>query len=156
MGKHCDRWLHVNACISAFFALLSCIAYFVIQGLRDQILLDIGEYSEVVHEWSTVPFTEIAIMEQTRSCPLTHPALVVYDVWPGLDINCYCTPSAEFTTEYGQKCSGARAESTKCFTRNALPTMYLGVLNCYKICGKRDGEPFYRVQRPIADDKGRL
>lgn len=34
--------------------------------------------------------------------------------------------------------------------------MYLGVLNNYKICGKRDGDPFYKAKRPIVDAQDKL
>lgn len=102
----------MNACLAAFMALLSCIAYFVIQGIRDQVLLDVGEYNEVVHEWATVPYSEVTIVSASRGCPSTHPALVVYDIWPGLDVVCYCQKDAKFTTVIGTKCTEGRAEST--------------------------------------------
>lgn len=95
----------MSACITTIMAMFSCIAYFIIQGIRDKVLLEIGEYNEVVHEWATVPFSEIAIVTGTRSCPLTHPALVVYDIWPGLDIACYCQRSAKYTSTYGNTCN---------------------------------------------------
>ena len=61
MGKHCDRMVHVTACLATLLAGMSCVAYFVIQGMREKILLNLEEYREVTHDWDTVPYTEVAI-----------------------------------------------------------------------------------------------
>ena len=156
MGKHCDRMVHVTACMATFFAALSCIAYFVIQGMRDKILLNLEEYREVRHDWETVPYTEVAIGRADRACPVTHPSLVIYDSWPGLEVSCYCIPGADYDSVVGAPCEGARSGSTKCTTREAVPTLNLGVLNGYKICGKRGGEPFKTAKRLVVGSDGFL
>lgn len=129
MGKHCDRSVHVTACIATLFAALSSVSFIVISGMRKETLLNLDEYNEIVHEWDTVPYTSVAIVKAEDSCPGTHPSLMIYDVWPGLEIVCYCEPSADYETVFGEQCEDDRASSTKCNERDAIPTMYMGVLN---------------------------
>jgi hypothetical protein len=124
--------------------------------MRQKTLLNLDEYSEVLHEWGTVPFTSVAIVKGEQRCPVTHPALVLADVWPGLDIMCYCEPSADFSTVFKSACLDGRAGSTKCYERQAVPTLYLGVINGYKVCGERGGDPFRNSKRPIVSNKGTM
>ena len=156
MGKHCDRFVHVTACLSTLFAAFSSIAYFVIQGMRDKVLINLEEYREVFHDWETVPFTSVALASGDQGCPVTFPDLVIYDSWPGLEVMCYCIPGSEYSSVVGEACSGTRGGSTKCSSRESIPTMHLGVLNGYKICGRRGGEPFYSAKRPVEDNLGFL
>ena len=129
MGKHCDRCVHVTGCIGTLFAVLASVSFIVIQSMRQQTLLNLDEYNEIVHEWDTRPFTEVAIVKAEDPCPPSHPALLIYDNWPGLDIMCHCEPSADFETVYHSMCEEERAESTKCTDREAIPTLYMGILN---------------------------
>ena len=148
MGKKCDRCVHVTGCLSVFFAVLSGIIYFVLGAMRDKILINLGEYNEIKREWETKPFTEMLTVKSTDSCPYSHPVLVAFDEWPGLDIMCSCTSDAEFDSVYGEKCSGERGETSKCKTLQAAPTIYLPIIEGYKVCGKRGGKAFKDVTRP--------
>ena len=114
-------------------------------------MLNLDEYREVKHEWDTVPFVSVALVREDQYCPITHPVLALYDIWPGLDIMCYCEPSATPSTAYGKQCEGDASETQKCITREAIPTMYLGVINGYKMCGKRAGLAFKQAKRPVVD-----
>ena len=148
MGKHCDRSVHVTACIATLFSILASVAYIVITEMRKKSLLNLDEYSELVHEWDTSPFVAIVIVEAEDPCPDSHPALMFYDNWPGLDVMCYCEPSADYESVYGVACEDDRADSTKCETREAIPTMYMGVLNNQKVCGRRGANAFKIAKRP--------
>ena len=139
MVKHCDKMVHVTACLGVFFAILSGIFYLVLEGMRSQILINLGEYMELKREWDTVPFTSVITIPASQSCPLNHPVLVAFDEWPGLNIACICTSDAPYRSEYGTKCAGKMAESSKCQTLNAIPLVYLGIIDNYKVCGKRAG-----------------
>ena len=109
-----------------------------------------------MHEWDTIPFTSVAIVKAEDQCPILHPTLVITDTWPGLDIMCYCEPSADFDTVYRSFCEEERAASTKCKNRDAIPTMYLGVLQGQKVCGKHGGTSFKKAQRPVDQGNGYL
>jgi len=95
MGKHCNRMTHVLGCIATVFGVFSAVCYMVIQKIRVQTLLSLEEFNEAAREWDTSSFTELTIATADKSCPPTHPSLVVYDNWPGLEINCYCNPSSD-------------------------------------------------------------
>ena len=81
-------------------------------------------------------------------CPPTHPDLLLYDSWPGFKLMCYCEPSAEYSSGYNKDC-GYTKGSTKCFEREAIPNMFLGSLEGYKICATRGAKPFKIAQRPV-------
>lgn len=66
---------------------------------------------------------------------------------------CYCEPSADYDTVYRTSCQDERAETTKCTTREAIPTLYAGVLHGQKICGERGGQSFKKAKR--LEDNGR-
>ena len=156
MGKHCDRCVHVTACIATLFAILSSVAFIVLAGMREETLLNLDEYHEIVHEWDAIPYVSVAIVKAEDRCPVSHPSLLIYDSWPGLEIKCYCEPSAEFKTVYGVACLDGRADTTKCITRDAIPTLYMGVLNGQKVCGERGGASFKNAKRPIDQGNGYL
>ena len=61
---------------------------------------------------------------------------------------CYCEPSAEYSSGYNKDC-GYTKGSTKCFEREAIPNMFLGSLEGYKICATRGAKPFKIAQRPV-------
>ena len=63
--------------------------------MREKTLLNLDEYSELVHEWDTSPYISVALVKAEDPCPASHPSLMFYDNWPGLDVMCYCEPSAE-------------------------------------------------------------
>jgi len=129
MGKHCDRTVHVTACIATLFAVMASVSFIVISSMRTQTLLNLDEYNEIVHEWNTVPYVSVALVNAKDPCPNSHPALMFYDNWPGLDIMCYCEPSANYDSVYRVACQDERLETTKCSTREAIPTMYYGILH---------------------------
>ena len=104
--------------------------------------MNLDEYDELKHEWETVPYTSVGIVTADEPCPATHPSLVLCDVWPGKEVACYCEPSADFSSVVGDRCLDEREASTKCATRAAIPTMYLGVVNGFKVCGERGGRSF--------------
>ena len=156
MGKHCDRCVHVTACLSVFWGVLSGIIYLVLAAMREQILINLGEYNELKREWDTKPFVEMFPVKSTDSCPRSHPVLVAFDEWPGLDVMCSCTSDAAFESVYGEACSGERGETSKCVTKPAVPTLYLPILDGYKICGKRGGKAFKDVTRPEISQSGVL
>lgn len=153
MGKCCDRTVHLAGCFATLFAVLSSISYLVLQGLRERTLLNLDEYNEVYREWDTVPYVSVAIVPSKEPCPPTHPSLMLYDSWPGLQLVCYCEPSAEYDTGYNTSCDGA---SSKCSEREAIPNMYYGAINGHKICGARGGRAFKNAQRPQDNGSGIL
>jgi len=108
-----------------------------------------GEYNELQREWDTRPFIEMMTIRSSESCPFTHPVLVAFDEWPGLEIKCSCTSDSLFESVIGEACAGERAETSKCKTLPAVPTMYLGIINRYKVCGKRGGKAWRDVTRPV-------
>ncbi len=142
MGKHCDRMIHVTACLSILFAILGGTSYLILRGMREQVLINLDEYSEIKTEWDTIPFIDVTLMPKDVNCPVHFPALVAWDNWPGLDVMCYCNSEANYGSVVGEPCTGSRADSTRCSTREAVPTLYLGVLDGYKICGRRGGKKF--------------
>ena len=156
MGKHCNRTVHISACLAILFACFSGISYLVMRSMRNKVLLDLDEYFEIKRDWETNPFTAVTIVRAEDECPASHPALVISDYWQGLEIVCFCSSASGFSTSIGQACDGDRAESTKCETREAIPSMFLPVLNGYKVCGDRSADPFHKVQRPIDNGQGEL
>ena len=148
MGKSCNKIVHVTACISVFFALASGALYLILRGMRSNVLLNLAEYHELKREWESVPFVSLLTISGADNCPWTHPVLVAFDEWPGLNVACSCTSDAENSSVYGAPCTDARADDAKCKTLEAIPTLYLGVLDGYKICGKRGGVAFKSAIRP--------
>ena len=90
-------------------------------------------------------------MPATEECPESYPALVAFDDYPGLDIACSCSPDSKFESEYGTECTGDLFSTRDCETKPAIPTLYLGVIENYKVCGKRGGEPFKTAIRPVSN-----
>ena len=109
-----------------------------------------------MHEWDTTPYISVALVKGEDPCPISHPSVMIYDNWPGLEIMCYCEPSADYDTQYRVSCDGDRTDTTKCYEREAIPTLYMGVLNDYKVCGERGGDPFKKAQRPVDNGRGFL
>ena len=124
--------------------------------MREKTLLNLDEYSEIVHEWDTMPYVSIALVKADDPCPPSHPSLMFYDNWPGLDVMCYCEPSADYDTIYRTSCQDEREETTKCSTREAIPTLYLGVLDNQKVCGERGGAAFKKAKRLEDNGQGFL
>ena len=98
MGKGCNKMVHVSACVSVFFALVSGALYLILRGMRSNVLLNLAEYRQLKREWETVPFVEVVVSPAGEACPWTHPVLVAFDEWPGLDIACSCTSDSEFSS----------------------------------------------------------
>ena len=101
-----------------------------------------------------MPFIDVTVVQADQFCPQTHPALVAFDIWPGLNQMCYCNNESDLETVYGEGCTGDRRATTKCTGRPAIPTLYLPVLNGYKVCGKRGGKAFREAQRPVVGSDG--
>lgn len=81
---------------------------------------------------------------------------MAFDEWPGLEIACSCTSDAGFSSQYGTACVDERAVTTKCKTLNALPTLFLSVLDGFIVCGKRGGKSFNSAIRPQLGDNDML
>ena len=156
MGKHCNKMISCSACLGMIFAFLGGISYLILRGMREAILLDLDEYSEIKTEWETRPFTELTMVPQEQYCPSKFPTLVAWDNWPGLDVMCFCNSDSRYPSTIGTKCEGDRAATTRCSTREALPTLYLGVLDGYKICGRRGAQQFSEAVRPQEGADGNI
>jgi hypothetical protein len=62
MGKHCDRMIHVTACMSIIFAILGGITYLILREMREEILINLDEYSELKTEWDINPFIDVTLV----------------------------------------------------------------------------------------------
>ena len=101
MGKCCNKTVHITGCIATIVSILAAAGYIVLLSMRKNVLLNLDEYGEVVHEWDTATFTSVGIVRGDESCPSSHPEMVLYDSWPGLEISCYCDPSTDLKSVMG-------------------------------------------------------
>ena len=101
MGKCCNKTVHLTACIATIVSILAGAGYIVLLSMRKKVLLNLDEYGEVFHEWGTAPFTSVGIVQGNEQCPATHPEMVLYDSWPGLEIACYCDNSTDLESVMG-------------------------------------------------------
>jgi len=50
---------------------------------------DLSYIYQVKDDWQTSPFVDVK-MTTDSTCPLTHPELVLYELWPGATTFCDC------------------------------------------------------------------
>ena len=62
MGKCCNKTVHITACMATILGMLAGAAYIVLLSMRKNVLLNLDEYGEVVHEWGTAPFISVGIV----------------------------------------------------------------------------------------------
>ena len=70
---------------------------------------------------------------------------VIYSVWPGTNMFCKCG-ATDF--KLGEKCE----EGSSCTTVSSSPAIVMDNLGSYKVCGKRNADPFSTVIRPVLDE----
>jgi len=78
--------------ISAILCIAVCswIIHFENDWLQgDYYYGDINYLTQIGRDWSTLPFQDILVTEETQ-CPDTHPDPVLYDVWLGTRAYCDC------------------------------------------------------------------
>jgi len=78
--------------VSAIFCIAACswiIAFERDWRQGDYFYGDINYLTQIGRDWSTQPFHDIVVTEETK-CPDTHPDLVLYDVWLGIRTYCDC------------------------------------------------------------------
>ena len=78
------------------------------------------------------------------NCPDDTPENVFVQDWPGLTVMCNCKPNSGEETVIGEPCF---VEDT-CTTYEAINAIKSSKFKGYRVCGKRDGQPFLYAKRP--------
>lgn len=88
---------------------------------------------------------DIQVVDAEEFCPQFYEPDVIYSIWYGLDVNCYCWSDDSYTQGPCKESAG-----NECQTREPHAPVIQTALNGKKFCGRRRGNNFVNQNR-VAD-----
>ncbi|CAI2359809.1 unnamed protein product [Moneuplotes crassus] len=101
---------------------------------------------DLEENWSQRPIVDIQAVQGT--CPQGYEPLI-QDEWPGTIGGCDCSDTwAFYYSDLDRGYCSRNQTRVGCKHVNERPPVPLTTFYSYKICAKREGEPFYKAERP--------